>query len=136
MHTLGTHFLVELAGCSHDQLNNQQFVEDVLLAAAQAAKATVVTSKFHSFSPFGVSGVVVIAESHITIHTWPEYGYAAIDVFTCGGEAMPRLAVDECIHRFKPATHTFVEVKRGIMDDRAQKATCFLSFEELRSGAT
>lgn len=58
--------------------------------AAEAMGATIVTSTFHHFSPLGISGVVVIMESHLTIHTWPEYGYAAIDIFTCGAIDMDK----------------------------------------------
>ena len=136
MNTLGSHFLLEVAGCPYEKLNNKDFVEKVLLEAAREADATVVTSAFHTFSPFGVSGIVVISESHIAIHTWPECGYAAIDVFTCGGQALPDKAVEHCIRQFEPETHTFVKVKRGIMDDRTHAASCFLSFEEGHSGAS
>lgn len=136
MHTLGNHFLLELSGCPYHKLNDRAFVEQVLVDAAKAAEATVVTSTFHTFNPYGVSGVVVIAESHLSIHTWPEFGYAAMDVFTCGGEAMPRKALSYCIEHFTPDKHTFVEVSRGIMDDERKRASCFLSFKEGRSGVT
>lgn len=133
MHTLGTHFLLELAGCPYEKLNDRNYVEQTLLGAAETAGATIVTSTFHTFSPHGVSGVVVIAESHITIHTWPELGYAALDVFTCGDEAMPERAVKFCIEQFGASHHTYIEVKRGIMDTRTQSASCFLSIKEGRS---
>ena len=105
-------------------------MERVLLQAAREAGATVVTSTFHTFNPHGVSGVVVIAESHIAIHTWPERGYAAIDVFTCGNSALPEKAVEYCTEAFCAKTHTHVKVRRGIIDDRSNNASCFLSFEE------
>jgi len=136
MHTLGSHFLLELSGCSYRKLNDQTFVEKVLVGAAKAAKTTVVNSAFHTFSPFGVSGVVVIAESHLSIHTWPEYGYAAIDVFTCGDEAIPRKSLEYCVEQFQPTNHTVVEITRGIMDDKRKKASCFLSFKEGGRGHT
>ncbi|MEM1008402.1 MAG: adenosylmethionine decarboxylase, partial [Myxococcota bacterium] len=68
---------------------------------------------FHPFFPQGVSGVVVIAESHLTIHTWPELGYAAIDVFTCGDEAYPEKACQYLLEHFKCQRHTLQELKRG-----------------------
>lgn len=83
------HILIELHGCPSDLLDNVGLIERAMCAAAEAAGATVIASRFHRFSPLGVSGVVLIAESHLTIHTWPERGYAAIDVFTCGERVDP-----------------------------------------------
>jgi S-adenosylmethionine decarboxylase proenzyme len=82
--TFGTHLLVEYFGCERAVLDDSRRVEDVMRAAAEAAGATVITTAFHRFAPQGVSGVVVIAESHLAIHTWPEHGYAAVDFYTCG----------------------------------------------------
>jgi S-adenosylmethionine decarboxylase proenzyme len=81
---LGQHWLVELQGCAPDLLGQVAPIEAVMLEAARKAQATIVTSNFHQFAPQGVSGVVIIQESHLTIHTWPELGYAAVDLFTCG----------------------------------------------------
>lgn len=81
---LGKQLVLELYECPLEIIDNQLIVEQVLLATAAAIQATVVDIVFHKFSPQGVSGVVVIMESHIAIHTWPEYGYAAVDIFTCG----------------------------------------------------
>ena len=85
----GTHLLAELNGCPQENLNDPAAIEVKLVEAAKAAGATVVSSHFHHFSPQGVSGVIIIAESHITLHTWPELGYAALDVFTCGHPELP-----------------------------------------------
>jgi S-adenosylmethionine decarboxylase len=82
--TLGKHLLVEYHGCDISVLSSVARVEAMMRGAAEAAGATIVTSTFHRFSPQGVSGVVVVEESHLSIHTWPEYGYAAVDVYTCG----------------------------------------------------
>lgn len=84
MEGLGTHLLAELFDCDRSQIDNIKTVEKVMLAAAEISRATVIEPFFHKFSPYGISGVVVIAESHITIHTWPENNYAAVDIFTCG----------------------------------------------------
>ncbi|WP_116107146.1 adenosylmethionine decarboxylase [Lewinella sp. IMCC34191] len=81
---LGVHILLELNGCPTERLRLPADSERILLEAAAAMGAQVVESRFHAFSPHGVSGVVVIAESHLTVHTWPEHGYAAVDVFSCG----------------------------------------------------
>ncbi len=115
MHALGTHLLVELRGCNSKLLNDLKKVEDILVAAAKEAHATVIESRFHKFSPFGISGVVVIAESHLTIHTWPEYGYAAVDVFTCGEVLKPEVAANYMIDKFQSRSPSIVEVKRGLL---------------------
>lgn len=82
--TRGSHLLIEYHGCDAAILNDVPRIESLMLRAALAAGATVVTSTFHPFAPQGVSGVVVVKESHLSIHTWPEYGYAAVDIYTCG----------------------------------------------------
>ena len=84
MDTIGRHMILELYDCPSHALDNIEQVEVVMKAAAVATGATVVATNFHHFSPWGISGVVIIQESHLTIHTWPEHGYAAIDIFTCG----------------------------------------------------
>ena len=82
MNALGRHLLLELFDCDTDAINNVEGVKGALIEAAKRAQATIVDVVFHEFNPFGVSGVVVIAESHLSIHTWPEYRYAAVDIFT------------------------------------------------------
>lgn len=81
---LGKQIILELYECDAQLLSNPELVEKEMRRAAEAMGATIVTSAFHHFSPLGVSGVVVIQESHLTVHTWPEYAYAAVDIFTCG----------------------------------------------------
>ena len=83
---LGRHLLVDFYDCDNSILDDVTDLEKRLVESAVWANSTVIKSVFHHYSPYGVSGVVVIAESDITIHTWPEYGYAAVDVFTCGDE--------------------------------------------------
>ena len=115
MHALGTHLLVELRDCNSKLLNDLKKVEDLMVSAAKTANATVIESRFHKFSPFGISGVVVIAESHLTIHTWPEYGYAAIDVFTCGDVLQPEIAANYLVDKFQSKNPSVMEVKRGML---------------------
>jgi len=81
---LGQHSLFDFYGCDAARLATTEELRAALLAAVRNAGGTIVTNTFHTFSPQGVSGVVVIAESHVTIHTWPEHRYAAVDVFSCG----------------------------------------------------
>ena len=121
-HALSKHLLVDLYGCPADLLNDVTGLEKVMIEAAQRAGATVINSMFHHFSPFGVSGVVVIKESHLTIHTWPEQGFAAVDLFTCGTQTKPRRAL---IHLKRALQCTRIEVRqfrRGQGDSSAAKA--------------
>lgn len=89
MKALGIHLLAELCDCDAVILNSINDIETILISAAIESGATVLNHMFHKFSPQGVSGVIVIAESHIAIHTWPEFNYAAVDVFTCGKHVNP-----------------------------------------------
>lgn len=84
---LGTHLLIELTGCNY--LNDESVIEYAMIQAAISSGATILSKHFHKFQPQGVSGAIIIAESHLTIHTWPEYGYASIDVYTCGDTCKP-----------------------------------------------
>jgi S-adenosylmethionine decarboxylase len=91
---LGRHILAEFFECDTNLLKDTAFIEKEMNNAADACGATVVESVFHTFNPYGVSGAVVIQESHLTIHTWPEHNYAAVDVFTCGDDVDPWVACD------------------------------------------
>lgn len=115
MHALGRHILCEAFGCDPELINHRQTVEKIMVQAALEAGAEVREVAFHQFSPQGVSGVVVISESHLAIHTWPEIGYAAIDVFTCGDSVDPWDACNYLIKHFKAENATTTEVKRGVL---------------------
>ncbi len=116
MNALGRHLLLELKDCEREVLNDLSFLKGVLSAAASKAGATVLGESFHQFNPQGVSGVVVIAESHLFIHTWPEYGYAAVDIFTCGNSVQPGKAAQKLIRELGAKSHTILEIQRGILD--------------------
>lgn len=88
---MGRHLMLEVYDCPSEYLDDPNEIGRLLLDAASKAGATVIDSMFHRFAPQGVSGVVVIAESHLTIHTWPELGCAAIDMFSCS----PHIALDQ-----------------------------------------
>lgn len=113
---LGRHILVEFYNCDKDILNDYQLIKEHMNKAAEIAKATIVESVFHLFNPWGVSGAVVIQESHLTIHTWPEYGYAAVDLFTCGEEVDPWTAFEYLKKNLKADRTETLEVPRGIVD--------------------
>lgn len=112
--SLGSHLLVELYGCDHASLEEENTVGAAMRDAATESEATVVAQSFHEFKPWGVSGAVIIQESHYTIHTWPEHGYAAVDLFYCGGTVKVHKAVDVLRERFKPARIKFLVVRRGL----------------------
>ena len=115
MNALGKHLLLELKECDEEVLNNLGYLRDIMLYAANEAGATVLGDSFHPFQPQGVSGVVVIAESHLSIHTWPEYSYAAVDIFTCGNSVKPEKAAEILIEKLKAKNHSVVEVQRGLL---------------------
>jgi len=114
LQTLGTHLLLEMWECSPEVLKDLDKVRDAMVQAANHAKATVVEVAFHEFNPFGISGMVIIAESHLSIHTWPEYGYAAVDVFTCGDLIKPEVAADYLAEKFECRMMDKKVLSRGI----------------------
>ena len=106
MNALGKHLLLELKDCNREVLDDLGFLKDILSAAADEAGATVLGESFHHFDPHGVSGVVIIAESHLFIHTWPEHNYAAIDIFTCGDSVQPEKAAQRLIGELGAKSHS------------------------------
>lgn len=114
MKALGQHILVEYHDCNPDALNNFEVMKQAMLDAAKNAGATIVGDVFHRFSPHGVSGAVVIAESHISIHTWPEYAYAAVDLFTCGTNVKPWVAFDHLKQVLGSERTIEQEIPRGL----------------------
>lgn len=122
MNAVGTHLLVEFQACNVETLNNLQGLRTALISAAEEVGATVIGDTFHQFSPHGVTGVVAIAESHLCVHTWPEYGYAAVDIFTCGDSLTPHLAVERIADYLESEDHQVTEIRRGPRSPVATKA--------------
>ena len=118
MNALAKHLLLELKDCDREVLNDLGFLKGLLLAAASEAGATVLGESFHQFNPHGVSGVVIIAESHLFIHTWPECGYAAVDIFTCGNSVQPDKAAQKLVRELGAGSHSILEIQRGILDSQ------------------
>ncbi len=114
MKALGRQILVEYYDCDADIINNVEQVENILLTATRAAKASIISHNFHKFSPHGISGTVVIAESHVAIHTWPEYNYAAVDIFTCGETIDPWVIQEYIKEAFLSKNISSIEMKRGL----------------------
>ena len=121
MQSLGRHVLAEVYGCQFEVLNDIALVENIMVNAALEAGAEVREVVFHKFSPQGVSGVVVISESHLAIHTWPELGYEAVDVFTCGESVNPWDACNYLAEKFGATHVTASEVKRGTVQSQMKE---------------
>jgi S-adenosylmethionine decarboxylase len=115
LNALGRHLLVELHDCNKEVLNDLSFLRKAMMDAAIKGGAEVLGHSFHNFSPQGVSGVVIIAESHLSIHTWPEYSYAAVDVFTCGTAVQPEKAAEALIAKLGSRNHSLMEIPRGVL---------------------
>ena len=118
METFGRHLVLEMWDCDREILNNAKRLREILRKAAEEAGATVIRVFCHAFNPKGVTGVALLAESHLTIHTWPEEGYAAAAIFTCGQHTDPQLAVQYLISSLKAKDSTTFELKRGSMRTR------------------
>ena len=114
LQALGRHLLLELFDCDPRAINSLDVVKASMVEAAKRAHATIVDVVFHEFSPYGISGVVVIAESHLAIHTWPEHQYAAVDVFSCGEVLQPQVAVDYLVEQLGAGQASIVELQRGV----------------------
>ncbi len=114
MDGLGIHLLLELKECNPKLLNDIDFIRKALSDTARDLGATVVGESFHRFSPQGVTGILAIAESHISIHTWPEFGYAAADIFACGPSFGPREAAEVLAKKLESKDMEIIEIQRGV----------------------
>ncbi len=120
-HSPGLHYLIELSGVSSVFLLDAGGLEQVLEDCVKRGGGTVVKSIIHQFNPQGLSGVVVIEESHLAIHTWPELDYAAVDVFTCGEGEVAEGIYREVIHAFAPKYHSVHKLERGPVKDAVEQ---------------
>ena len=107
------HFLLELYGCDSEKLNDESFLRCILNRAAKLANATVLNLISNKFEPQGVTAIALLAESHISIHTWPESNYSAVDIFTCGKNMMPELASQYLIEFLLAKEHSLRVIERN-----------------------
>lgn len=114
MKLLGTQILLELEKCDPDTLDNLDKIKQCLTNAASKAGANIIGETFHKFSPVGVTGVVSIAESHISIHTWPEYEYASVDIFSCGEQFNIKIASQIIINGLMAQKPYLLTIERGL----------------------
>ncbi|MBS4176074.1 adenosylmethionine decarboxylase [Lederbergia citrea] len=113
METIGRHVISELWGCNVDKLNSMPLIEQIFVDAALKSGAEIREVAFHKFAPQGVSGVVIISESHLTIHSFPEHGYASIDVYTCG-DLDPNIAANYIAEALDADIRETIEMPRGM----------------------
>jgi len=111
--SLGIHILVELFQCNKEHLKDLEFIKKVMHDSAVSAKATIICDAYHKFEAEGVSGFIMLAESHFSIHTWPEHRYAAVDLFTCGKHMDPWIAFEMLAKNLEAEHKVYLEVKRG-----------------------
>ncbi|MEN3046255.1 MAG: adenosylmethionine decarboxylase [Candidatus Hydrothermales bacterium] len=114
MKPVGEHYIVEASGCDPEIIGNVEKVQEILVKAAHKANVKIWAVSFHRFPPQGVSGVIVISESHISVHTWPEYSYVALDIYTCGEHSNPEAAVNFALQEFKAENVHISEITRGL----------------------
>jgi S-adenosylmethionine decarboxylase len=127
---VGHHYIVEASGCNPKVIGSVEKVQDILVKAAEIAGATVWAISFSKFPPSGVSGVVVISESHISTHTWPERRYAALDIYTCGSHVDPERAVIYALESFGASSSHITEITRGIDEGDSRFFHSFVTWEE------
>ncbi len=127
---IGHHYIVEASGCDPEIIGSVSKVQQILVQAAEIAGATVWAVSFNKFSPKGVSGVVVISESHLSTHTWPEFGYGALDIYTCGEKVDPEKAISYAVEAFGAATSHMTEITRGIDDEDKIYYHSLITWEE------
>jgi S-adenosylmethionine decarboxylase len=112
-HSVGAHVLLDLYGIAAAQLDDPEHLRACLEQAARDGGAHVVESRFSRFSPQGASGVVILAESHVAVHTWPELGFAAVDVFTCGAPSVADGVADAVVRLLAPTRFEMQRIARG-----------------------
>lgn len=116
MQSLGNHLIVEMYDCHSELINDRHSVENAMIEAVRISGAKMVQSVIHQFNPHGISGVIVIEESHFSVHTWPEYGYCALDIFTCGDEIDYYSALQYLKDAFMAKNLSVTEMKRGMLN--------------------
>jgi len=119
---IGKHCILELYNCCPEKLNDESFLRSSITNAVQLAGATLLQLISHRFDPQGVTGLALLAESHLSIHTWPESGYAAVDVFTCGDHTMPERACKELVRALEAGEHSLRSFLRDTPADLSESS--------------
>lgn len=124
--TVGSHVVVDLSGCTAETLQNLGLIQEVMEEGVRQSGATIINSFFHRFTPIGVSGVILLSESHASIHTWPDEGYASIDIYTCGEHVFPEKACNYIISRLGAQYADYTLINRGLK----KAGTCYYEHKE------
>ncbi len=111
--SIGYQILIDLYDCDYDKMENLEFVKDMMKNLSKILGTTIKDEAFYKFSPYGISGVLIIAESHLTIHTWPEYRYAGIDIFTCSKKVNTKDAIEFLCQSLNTKKYEIKEINRG-----------------------
>ena len=127
---LSCHYVAEASGCNSEIISNIGKVQQILITAAEKANANICSVSFQRFPPSGVSGIVMISESHISIHTWPEFGYVAIDFYTSGDLVKPKEGLDYAVGAFKASSFHITKITRGIKKEDGDFYHSFVTWEE------
>jgi S-adenosylmethionine decarboxylase len=127
---IGHHYIVEASGCDPKIISSVEQVQKILVKAAELSGASIWSISCSKFPPAGVSGVVVISESHISTHTWPEFGYGALDFYTCGDSVDPEKGINYAVAAFGASSTHITEITRGIDDDDQMFYHSFITWEE------
>ncbi len=112
---LGNHVISEAFECNSDYLNDEDKIKEILTKAAEVAGTDLRKIMVEKFAPYGITAVAIVSESHLSIHSWPELGYAAIDVFTCGDNSNPKAASEYIAEQLESTFVTCNEIKRGVI---------------------
>jgi S-adenosylmethionine decarboxylase len=127
---IGHHYIVEASGCDPKIISSVEKVQQILVKAAEISGAQVWSVSFSKFPPQGVSGVVVISESHISSHTWPEFGYGALDFYTCGDSVDPEKGLNYAVEAFGASSAHITEITRGLEEGDKEFYHSFVTWEE------
>ena len=109
----GYHLMLELFGCDQEKINSRRFLHNLVKAAVKETGLTNLGSRFHQFQPQGVTGFTLLAQSHISFHTWPEFGYVVLDIFTCGDQNQAERLADHFLHKLRPDRISRQVVRKG-----------------------
>ncbi len=127
---IGHHYIVEASDCDPKIISSVEKVQQILVKAAEIAGAQVCSVAFSKFPPQGVTGVVVIAVSHISAHTWPEFGYGAMDFYTCGDDVDPEKGLNYAVEAFGASSAHITEITRGLEEGDREFFHSFVTWEE------
>lgn len=126
--SIGVHLVADLRGVSASKISKLPLMKEIMESAVKSGGLTKIRSHYHQFSPTGVSGVILLAESHLSFHTWPEYGFVALDIFTCGPTENAEAAFEYIIEKLSPVSVEYKKIERGaefprgVQKDKSQAA--------------